>query len=46
MADQAYAAATGEIFALGPVRTMWISALLMVGGVGIIIHRLIQQQKG
>jgi serine/threonine-protein kinase len=46
LADQAYAAATGEIFALGPVRTMWISALLMVGGVGIIIHRLIQQQKG
>jgi hypothetical protein len=45
IADQAYAASTGEVFSLGPVRTTWIAALCMVAGVAIIVRRLIQQQK-
>jgi hypothetical protein len=46
LADQAYAASSGEVFAIGPVRTTWVAGLSMVVGVGLIIHRLIQHQKG
>jgi eukaryotic-like serine/threonine-protein kinase len=45
IADQSYAASTGEVFSLGPVRSTWIAVLSMVGGVAIIIQRVIQHQK-
>lgn len=45
LVDQAYAAASGEVFALGPVRTTWIAGVVMIAGVSLIIHRLIQHQK-
>jgi len=41
LGDQMYAASSGELFTLGPVRATWIAGLLMVTGVVLIAVRLI-----
>jgi serine/threonine-protein kinase len=41
LADQAYAASSGEVFALGPLRAGWIGAGLMASGIGLIIYKLL-----
>jgi hypothetical protein len=38
--DRAYASATGEVFALGPLRTSWVAAALLVGGLGLCAREL------
>jgi serine/threonine-protein kinase len=40
--DRAYAAAAGEVFSLGPVRTSWIAAALLLGGVGWCARELMR----
>lgn len=42
--DRAYAASTGEVFALGPLRTSWIAAALLVGGLGWCARELFSQR--
>jgi len=37
--DQAYAASSGTLFSIGPVRAPWLAALLMIGGIGIGAYR-------
>jgi hypothetical protein len=41
--DQAYSAAAGEIFSLGPLRTSVVSGLLMVLGIGLCVFRMIKR---
>ena len=41
LADQWYAASSGEVFSLGPVRATWIAGVTMLGGVVLIALRLI-----
>ena len=45
LADQWYAASSGEVFSLGPVRATWIAGLFMLGGVVLIAVRLIPSQR-
>jgi hypothetical protein len=39
--DHLYASVSGEVFAIGPLRTTWIAVLLLVGGVGLVAVRLV-----
>jgi hypothetical protein len=43
--DHVYASFSGEVFSLGPLRTMWIAGLLLFGGVGLIAARLVFQNR-
>jgi serine/threonine protein kinase len=43
MLDRMYAASAGEVFALGPLRTSWIAAALLVGGLGLCARELFTQ---
>lgn len=45
IADQMYAASTGEVFMLGPLRSGWLSGGFMVIGVILIAIRLIPAQR-
>jgi hypothetical protein len=45
IADQMYAASTGEVFTLGPLRSGWMSGGFMVIGVILIAIRLIPAQR-
>jgi eukaryotic-like serine/threonine-protein kinase len=42
---QMYAASSGEVFSLGPIRATWIAGLLMLVGVVLIAIRLIPGQR-
>jgi serine/threonine protein kinase len=42
--DRAYAAATGEVFSLGPVRTSSIAALLLLGGLALAGRELLARR--
>jgi serine/threonine-protein kinase len=39
--DRIYAATSGEVFSLGPIRTPWIAAILLAAGVAVIAIRLV-----
>jgi hypothetical protein len=39
--DHVYASYSGEVFSIGPLRTTWIAALLLVGGLGLVAVRLV-----
>ena len=39
--DHVYASYSGEVFSLGPLRTTWIAALLLIGGLGLVAVRLV-----
>jgi serine/threonine-protein kinase len=39
--DRLYAATSGEVFSLGPIRTTWIAAVLLAAGVGLVGLRLV-----
>jgi serine/threonine-protein kinase len=39
--DHVYASFSGEVFSIGPLRTTWIAALLLVGGLGLVAVRLV-----
>ncbi|HVJ16399.1 MAG TPA: protein kinase [Polyangiaceae bacterium] len=39
IADQAYSAATTEMFTLGPLRATWIAAVLLFAGLGLLAYR-------
>ncbi|MCC6897954.1 MAG: protein kinase [Polyangiaceae bacterium] len=45
LADQWYAASSGELFTLGPVRATWIAGVAMLGGVVLIAVRLIPSSR-
>jgi serine/threonine-protein kinase len=48
--DHVYAAMSGEVFSIGPLRTPWIAALLLAVGVGLVALRLVapreEQRRG
>lgn len=39
IASQVYSASSGEVFGLGPIRAGWVTAALLVGGLGWIASR-------
>jgi serine/threonine protein kinase len=39
--DQIYAAVSDEVISLGPIRAGWIAGPLLLGGIGLIVYRLI-----
>jgi eukaryotic-like serine/threonine-protein kinase len=41
LADQAYAAAAGEVFSLGPLRALWIAVLFMLSGLGWLAYEFV-----
>jgi hypothetical protein len=41
LADQVYAAMTGEVFALGPLRASLIGGLLLLAGVALLAYKLL-----
>lgn len=43
MLDRVYAASAGEVFSLGPLRTSWVAAALLVGGLGLCARELFAQ---
>lgn len=45
LADQWYAASSGEVFSLGPIRATWVAGLAMLGGVVLIAIRLIPSNR-
>jgi eukaryotic-like serine/threonine-protein kinase len=42
--DRIYAAFAGEVFSLGPLRTSWLAAALLVGGIGLIARELLTRR--
>ena len=36
---------SGEVFSIGPLRTTWIAALLLVAGVGLVALRLVAPRE-
>jgi hypothetical protein len=42
--DQAYSAATGEMFTLGPLRATWIAGLLLLAGLGLLVYRMLPRE--
>jgi serine/threonine-protein kinase len=38
--DRAYAASSGEVFSLGPLRTSWVAGALLLGGLGLCAREL------
>lgn len=45
LVDQAYAASTGEVFALGPLRAGWIAGPLVLAGVVMVILQLLPRDR-
>ena len=45
LGDQWYAASSGEVFSLGPIRATWIAGLFMLAGVVLIAIRLIPANR-
>jgi len=43
--DHVYASVSGEVFSIGPLRTTWIAALLLLGGVGLVAMRLVEMRQ-
>jgi serine/threonine-protein kinase len=43
--DRVYASVSGEVFSIGPLRTGWIAALLLVGGLGLVAMRLVAARQ-
>jgi serine/threonine protein kinase len=43
MLDRVYAASAGEVFSLGPLRTSWVAAALLLGGLGLCARELFTQ---
>jgi len=43
--DHVYASISGEVFSIGPLRTTWIAALLLVGGIGHVAVRLVEMRQ-
>jgi putative exporter of polyketide antibiotics len=41
VADQAYAAATGELLTVAGMRAVWLSAPLMLVGVALLVYGLV-----
>jgi serine/threonine-protein kinase len=41
--DRVYASAAGEVFTLGPVRTSWVAAALLLGGLGLCVRELLSR---
>ncbi len=41
LADEAYAAARGVVFTLGPVRLGWVAGATVVGGIALAVHRAV-----
>jgi len=41
--DRMYAAFAGEVFTLGPFRTSWLAAALLVGGLGLVTRELLSR---
>jgi hypothetical protein len=41
--DRLYAAFAGEVFSLGPLRTSWLAAALLVGGLGLVVRELLSR---
>jgi hypothetical protein len=41
LADQAYSAATTEMFRLGSLRATWIAAVLLFVGLGLVAYRAV-----
>ncbi len=39
--DQIYAAVSEEVISIGPIRAGWIAGPLLLGGIGLIVYRLI-----
>jgi hypothetical protein len=37
----AYAAASGEVFMLGPIRLAWLAATLVIGGIVLAVLRIL-----
>jgi eukaryotic-like serine/threonine-protein kinase len=44
--DHVYASFSGEVFSIGPLRTPWIAALLLVGGIALVAMRLVGERQG
>ncbi len=42
--DQAYSAATGEMFTLGPLRATWIAGLLLLAGLALSVYRMLPRE--
>jgi serine/threonine-protein kinase len=45
LADQAYAAAAGEVFSLGPLRALWIAVLFMLSGFGWLAYEFLMRGR-
>jgi serine/threonine-protein kinase len=45
VADQAYAAYVGELLAIGPLRAVWLAALLLMAGVGLVVYALLPHTR-
>jgi serine/threonine-protein kinase len=45
LADQVYAARSGELFTLGPLRVVWIAGALMLSGVGLVAYQLLPRDR-
>jgi len=41
--DRVYASAAGEVFTLGPVRTSWVAAALLLGGLALCTRELLSR---
>jgi hypothetical protein len=44
LGDGAYAAASGEVLRVGPVRPIWVAALLVIAGIGVLVARFIPDE--
>jgi hypothetical protein len=45
VADQLYAVATDEVFSVGPVRAGWFAGLLLIGGIGLVVYRIVLRYR-
>jgi serine/threonine protein kinase len=41
LVDQVFSGATGEMLMLGPLRATWIAGLLLLGGIGLLVYRIL-----
>lgn len=42
--DMAYAASAGQVLYIGPLRPAWVAAALVLGGIGLLVYRLLPQE--
>jgi hypothetical protein len=45
LADQAYAASAGEVFALGPLRGLWIAVVFLLSGLGWLAYEFALKRR-